>query len=253
MGHARINLQRMLDWIETCLRNGTPLPNDAAICEKFGFDTTEAARTLLAELADAGKITIKGYGPTRTIGLGRVRSTLPAMGRVRPPVAKVDHEIERGAARLAQIMNRDRSARAVVAENAGRLLAIVTPAPAPEATVPSKKDTLMPAKTISLPASAVAAIEAIEALAKREDLALGHAAAILIERGADRPVPVVKASSASPEPLSIEVLLDLLRERIAAKPDHSADLAAAIARADAADVRAKQAEEKLSAAKALFA
>lgn len=242
----------MLDWIETNLREGIAAPDDGAICERFGFDSPEQARTLLAELADAGKITIKGYGPTRSIALGRVRAALAAVGRVQPPVTRADPDVERTAARLAEIVQRGRSARVVIAENASTLLAAVTPPP-PAPPKPPKKETVMPAKSITLPASATAAFGAIEALAKRDDIALGHAATILIERGAARAEPVAAVPVAPADPLSIETLLDLIRELFVERPDQSADLAAAIARADAADARAQAAEEKLSQAKALFA
>jgi hypothetical protein len=253
MAHAKINLQQMLDWIETCQRDDVAMPDDGAICTRFGFETPESARTLLAELADAGKITIKGYGPTRTISLGRVRAALAAVGRVRPPIGKVDPDIERTAARLAEIVQRGRPARAIIAENAGKLLAAVTP-PAPVVAKAVPKEPVMPAKTISLPGSAATAIAAVEQLAKRDDLAIGHAAAVLIERGAARTEPVAApAATTATAPLSFDVLLDLIRERFAERPDQSDALAAAIARADAADARAQAAEEKLATAKALFA
>ncbi len=41
-------------------------------------------------------------------------------------------------------------------------------------------------RTISLPVDAQAAIDAIERLARRDCITIGMAAAILIERGADR-------------------------------------------------------------------
>jgi hypothetical protein len=98
-----------------------------------------------------------------------------------------------------------------------------------------------------LPASAVAAIAAVEALAKREDVALGTAAATLIERGTVTPTAT---TSAQPKVPTFDDLLDMLRERFADQEQASVDAAIAdtAARADAAEQRAGNAEERATAA-----
>ena len=60
MAHPNIRKQQMLAWIEECLDASMPCPGDASICERFNLTSTESARTLLAELADAGRFTIRG-------------------------------------------------------------------------------------------------------------------------------------------------------------------------------------------------
>jgi hypothetical protein len=249
MAHAKLNLVRMLSWIEQRLDTGHATPTDAEICELFGFDSTESARTLLAELADAGKITIKGYGPDRRIALGRSKGAIAGVGRVAPAVKKADADVDRTAARLAEIVRRGRKpAAAVVAENAAALLKTVNPKPArskPEAPMP--KEVPMPAKTIQLPASASRAIEAIEAHAKHNDVSLGAAAAHLVDRAMATPA----AAPLNPTPATIDDLCEQLRELFATRDQDAVD--AAVKRAEIAENRATVAEHKLAQAKALFA
>jgi hypothetical protein len=78
MQHSAINRGRMMDWIEDALEKGAPLPSDAEIADQFGFEAEESARTLLADLADRGLITIVGTGPLREIRLGRSKYLAPA-------------------------------------------------------------------------------------------------------------------------------------------------------------------------------
>lgn len=254
MAHARLNLARMLSWIEQRLDAGEQPPTDPEICELFRFDSPEQARTLLAELADAGRITIRGYGETRTILLGRVKSTLPAATRAAPPVKKVDHQVERVAARIVEIAQRERRP-AIVAANADALLKSVTPKPAPKPVLRQEKP-VMPAKTIQLPASAAAAIAAVEERARISGIALGAAAAKLIERGmgvAERDDAPSAPAVDGPPRMEVDALLDMLRERFAERPDNSELLAnERKARAEAV-ARAESAEAKLAQLKALFA
>ena len=180
MAHSRFALTTMYDWIEARVTAGEPTPTDTEICERFSFDSPESARTLLAELADAGRITIKGYGDTRTVTLSRQRHALEPVERPVPTVAKADPVVDATTARIAEILNRGRkSARAVVAENASKLLSTVTSPAAPAAAQPAKEP-VMAGKSFMLPATATSAIAAIEALAKSDDISLGHAAAVLI-------------------------------------------------------------------------
>ncbi len=260
MAHSRFALTTMYDWIEACVSASEPTPTDPEICERFSFDSPESARTLLAELADAGRITIKGYGDTRTVTLGRQRSALEPVERPVPTVAKADPEVDAATARIAAILNRGRkSARAVVAENASRFLSTVIP-PAASAAAKSAKEPVMAGKSIMLPASSVTAIAAVERLAKSQDLSLGQAAAELIGRGANAKIatPVTLVEPAEHVPSVDTIVADIGRvfadlSTQAARPDQSAALAAAIERAEAAEARAAEAERKIAALKAMFA
>ena len=253
MAHARLNLARMLSWIEQKLDAGQPTPTDAEICGLFGFDSTESARTLLAELADAGKITIKGYGPDRRIALGRAKGAITGVGRVAPAVKKADVDVDRAAARIAEIVQRgSKTSKALVAENAAALLKTVATAPAQQRPVPPiEKEAVMPAKSIQIPASADDVIVAIEEHAREHDVSLGLATASLIKRGmstgAFEPGPRV----AAPAPMTIDDLCQQLRDLFAARDQSAVD--EANARAEAAEARAATAEEKLAQARALFA
>lgn len=263
MAHAKINLSRMYDWIERNLELDVPQPADAEIMELFGFDSPEQARTLLAELADAGRITIKGYGETRTIALGRVKSALMPAARPMPAAKRADPNVDAGIAKIAAIVARGPSASAARAVQASAALKaigttrppvappekpkpIVTPAPAP----PKKEAPLMPAKSVQLPASAIVAINAIEAYAKKNDVAMGAAAAHLIEQGlvVAKPIPVptvVATPTIATIIADLHTLFDELVDR-ADRPDHSDEIAALTARAETA-------ERKLEALRAALA
>ena len=110
MAHAKLHRQQMLDWIERCLDGDVPTPDDAAICDKFGFTSAEHARTLLAELADAGKITVQGgYGPDRRILLGRVRPGAVPAPRPVPSIAKGGADVGAAVAKIIAIANRPKT------------------------------------------------------------------------------------------------------------------------------------------------
>lgn len=110
MAHAKLHRQQMLDWIERCLGEGAGTPDDAAICETFGFTSAEHARTLLAELADAGKITVQGgYGPDRRILLGRVRPGAAPVVRPVPSITKGAGNVDDAVAKIVAIASRPKS------------------------------------------------------------------------------------------------------------------------------------------------
>lgn len=261
MAHPNIRKQQMLAWIEECLDANMPCPGDASICERFNLTSTESARTLLAELADAGRITIRGYGETRTITLGRQRGPAPSAPRPIPSVIKADAVVDAATARIVDIVQRgNKPARAIVAENAAKLLSCTTTPPAAPAVAMPAKESIMAGKTIQLPANATKEIKAVERLAKDGSLTLGQAAAQLIIQGLN--ATLVPSLSAAPSAERV-VTFDSLRKDMATlfddlvaradRPDQAADLAAAIERADAAEARAIAAEEKLAQFKALLA
>ncbi|WP_242183266.1 hypothetical protein [Sphingomonas sp. CARO-RG-8B-R24-01] len=131
MAHARIIQQQMLDWIGNSIALRSALPTDAQIVDRFNLPGVESARSLLADLADAGEITIKGFGPSRTITMGRNARSFEAAPRPTPAVVariggkRADDEkvqIDTTAARIRAIVARGKAA---VAEPA----AAVIPAP----------------------------------------------------------------------------------------------------------------------------
>ena len=119
MAHPRIIRSQMLDWIKNSIELGAALPTDAQIVDRFNLTGSESARSLLADLADAGEITIKGYGDARRITLGRKRE-LPNAHRPLPSVVKrsagkrVDADVESTAAKIRDIIARGKKAVAPV-------------------------------------------------------------------------------------------------------------------------------------------
>lgn len=106
--HRQIDKLNMFDWIRDCAETGKRMPTDAEITERFGFTQPEQARTLLADLSDAGKITIIGTGDDREILLGRVRpSQRTSIERPVPSVIQPGSRptsAKQGAGRIANIL-----------------------------------------------------------------------------------------------------------------------------------------------------
>ncbi|MBD8677943.1 hypothetical protein [Sphingomonas sp. CFBP 13720] len=122
----------------------------------------------------------------------------------------------------------------------------------PVATLPVCKEAQpMPAKSIQLPAIAVVAITAVEQLATDRNIALGQAAAELIERGiaapaASAPVPALERTD-------IDTLLGMVRARFDDRDEERIELAAVLKRAEVAEARAAEAEAKLVKIRAINA
>ncbi len=98
--HTSLNRSRMLDWLRDLEERDEPAPTDSEIAERFGFDSPEAARTLLADLADRAEIVIKGTGAERTIKFGRTRTsyahtTVVPAPAVRRPTTSTDDGVQR--------------------------------------------------------------------------------------------------------------------------------------------------------------
>jgi hypothetical protein len=240
MAHAKLNLSRMYDWIERNFDLDVPQPTDADIMQLFGFDSPVSARTLIAELADAGRITIRGYGENRTIALGRIKSELKPAPRPQPTAKKADPVVDAGIAKIAAIVARGGNASTARAVQAGAVLKsarLKQPAPAPrpaKAVItrpvpvpPVKEPVKMPAKPARTPAPAA--------------------------------VPIPRSSPPAAV-FALDTLFEMIRERFDERPDQSAELAVAIERAEVAErrageveERAKSAEAKLAQMKALFA
>ncbi len=115
MAHPRILQQQLLDLIRTTFDAGRELPSDEAISERFNLSGIEAARSLYADLADRGAITIKGFGPSRVITLGRNTVAPRPAPRPTPAVVKRtagarDGSIDAGLAKISEILARGRAA-----------------------------------------------------------------------------------------------------------------------------------------------
>ncbi|WP_334656977.1 hypothetical protein [Sphingomonas panaciterrae] len=240
----------MFDWIERCLRTGATLPGDDDICEYFQLTSVESARTLLAALSDAGRISIKGFGDTRVITLGRKASAPLPVARptraVTKPLLEIDED--EAAARIASIVNRRPPTAAAPI--------IPTPAKQPSSPAPETKEAPMPQPE---PALATAPeygspkqinikpqgelFTAIAAYATMHAVSLGRAALDLIGQAVDRRTAMLAATAGAviaeePAPsvgwvgtgddiaTTIHKMVDELATR-AAIPDVSSELAAA--------------------------
>lgn len=98
MAYPKVIQQGLLDWIADRIGNDEPTPTDQEIISRFGLSGVEAARSLLADLADSGKITIKGFGANRVITLGRTKSEFtparPVSRSIAKPLAPVEDRVE---------------------------------------------------------------------------------------------------------------------------------------------------------------
>lgn len=63
--HSRINEAKMMDWLRDCADRQLMAPSYPEIAERFGFETVAPARTLIAQLSDAGLIRIRPAEPDR--------------------------------------------------------------------------------------------------------------------------------------------------------------------------------------------
>ncbi len=106
MVHSTLNRGLMLEWIEDRLAAGEPAPTDPEIMAKFHFATPEAARTLLADLADRGQITIRGTGAGRAIALGRKPVPQVHAPRPEPSVTKANRQVDKTVAKIMAIAQR---------------------------------------------------------------------------------------------------------------------------------------------------
>lgn len=228
MAHSRLVRGQMFDWLRASIEAGSSAPDDAAICERFNFCSTESARTLLADLADAGLITIKGHGSTRVITLGRGRTVVPPASRPIRSVTKADPEVEETFEKIMAI------ARRPAARDGGAV-------PPAELSAPPPKKVAASTKTIMLPATATSAIAAVESHAQTHGLTFGQSAAQLIDRGAEASIA---ASSDIPLPLQLEdIHLDALLDEVRRRFEK---IAAITARAQTAEAQVEDLNAKLA-------
>lgn len=107
MAHPKLQLSRLLDWIKLRIECEDTPPTDEQIVAFLGLDSEQTARSMLADLADRGDITIKGTGSARQITLGRqhreIETPRPVPSVVKPRRAPISEE--ECAARIQAIMS----------------------------------------------------------------------------------------------------------------------------------------------------
>lgn len=102
----KIIKQQLMDWIRKCHVEGTAMPSDANIMERFGLFTQEAARSILAELADEGGISIKWANGERAIKLGRKELALTRAPALPATPKKRGTSLDDGTDKIMAIIGR---------------------------------------------------------------------------------------------------------------------------------------------------
>ncbi|TVV75567.1 hypothetical protein [Sphingomonas solaris] len=182
MTHSRANKQKLLAWITHAIEHGEPLPTDAQVADEYGFRSTELARTLLADLADEGKLTVRTTGGVREITLGRrapgaIQAARPLPTPGKRAIAADDPEVDAIVAKIAGIVGRP-----------------VTPSPAP---APAPAPAPPPPEPASLPVTTAperaekrktlgamvtpAVFEQVKEMAAQRNVATGRFAAELLD------------------------------------------------------------------------
>jgi hypothetical protein len=123
--HSQIDRANLLDWLRDCAEHEKPMPSDEAIADRFGYAAIESARTLLADLADRGEISI---GRDRVIEINQVKPAR-AVGT------------ERALPKTVTRPKRRKRAKSVISEEEGldRIRAIVQRSRAPDAPAPQPR------------------------------------------------------------------------------------------------------------------
>lgn len=109
MQHSALNRGLLFEMLKDREDAGDPQITDDEIMERFNFDAPEQARTLLADLADKGLITVKGTGPDRVVTIRGDGWSAPrpvAAERPLPSVVKPDREVEAMTSRIMNIVQR---------------------------------------------------------------------------------------------------------------------------------------------------
>lgn len=206
--HSRVNKRVMLDWLRHCEETGEPFPGDHAIQDRFIFASVEQARTLLADLADAGEITIRYKGGKRIISLGKPPLSAPAPRQtpIARTVTKPDRDVERTVAKIMAIVRRGRKAEpkrpVLTARKVPETLDDVVPpesapkpppAQPPAPPEPASEAPLMPKsptskRQLNLHVSAELYAR-VSAVAEQEGVPAGRAALNILARSLDAPSP----------------------------------------------------------------
>lgn len=105
MRHSQLNRGILLDWLKHCEETGNDFPTDERIAQRFGFLDVEQSRTLLADLADRGLITIRRTGAEREIVIGKAKPVaLKKAPRPIRSVTKADPSVDRAVAKIMNIV-----------------------------------------------------------------------------------------------------------------------------------------------------
>lgn len=172
MVHAKIIKCQMLDWIKACIERDEAMPTDDEIVYRFNLNGVVSARTLLADLAEEGAISVHWNAPGRPITLGaKERAKLDPAKPSRPLGRKPEQPVEDRAERIKAIADRMKaeaevsSARRVVANRATTLNPdgkvkwapppVHDPIPARPAGTPNAKEKPTPRMQVNVSLSAV--------------------------------------------------------------------------------------------------
>lgn len=187
--HSGRERDAMLAWLRERLAVGELAPTDAEIMERFGYASPEQARTLLADLADRGKIAVRHHGAgQRTIMLGplaRPPTARPARAPLPPAVKRRgdgedDADVAQAVARIRTILGAGKPAGPPASQ----------PPPQPKRRGRKPKPG-GPARQINikLPAEATAQVEA---LAAKRGVPVSAAVRMIVEIAlAERPLVAV--------------------------------------------------------------
>lgn len=183
--HSALNRGIMFEWLKDLDDTGDGCPSDDAIMERFDFDTPEQARTLLADLADKGLITVRGVGADRVVTIGAVKpSPAAVLNRPVPSVVRPERDVERTTQRIMDIVARSPS---VVSPGAR----VPVPAPIAAPSAPVLPDPPRTRQQVNIKISAEHYAQLV-ANADREDIAVSTMALRMFERGFDAAEPIHK-------------------------------------------------------------
>jgi hypothetical protein len=204
--HTRAEHAQMLAWLRECDEHDLPAPTDDAIAHRFCFHTYEQARTLLADLADTGAISIRYADGGRTVSLGKDRRALASVLRPEPAVRKRQLDVDAGVSKIMRIISGGKGA---------------PPEPAPIDRLAERKASKPRKKQVNIHVSGPL-LEAIEKAADGEPLSV-VVRMLLEERllrppeaAAPHPKPLIKAhvaAHASEHGLDLHQFVGLLIER----------------------------------------
>jgi hypothetical protein len=166
---ARIIYSRSLDLIGQRIDAGQASPTDEEIARHCGLDEAASVRSLLADLADRGDITIRGTGGDRVILLGRQRAGFTAPARpiraVRKPLPSDDAVIEAGLAKIKAALARGKAAVGPASRNTPEASGTARKAPSGTVLAVPSRDTVSTSPIIEpAPAPNHPVMEVLEAI-----------------------------------------------------------------------------------------
>lgn len=133
MTFPRIVYTYALELIAARIEQGRPSPSDDEIAGYCALVDAGSVRSLLADLADQGKITMKGTGVDRVITLGRQKAAItpapPPIRSVTKPKPTDDELVDAAMARIKAAVARGKGAVGPIANS----VSVESVAPAPSA------------------------------------------------------------------------------------------------------------------------